>query len=356
VRANRAGALLTNAFGFVNGVGTTIAVGLVVYVGGRKVLAAEMTVGSLLVLVAYVRTLDEACRALLKTYGTLRSTEASVDRVFDVLDTREMVSDAPDARPLPKRDSRQDGHLMFEAVTFGYEPERPVLRELSLDVRPGETIALVGATGAGKTTLASLVPRFFDPWHGRVLLDGIDVSKVTLASLRQELALVLQDPFILPVTVAENIAYGRRGVTRDEIVAAAVAANAHEFIRELPQAYDTVLGEEGADLSGGQRQRIAIARALIKDPRVLILDEPTSALDAETERQVMEAMSRLMTGRTTLIIAHRLATVRQADRIAVLDGGRVVELGMHLELLATNGRYARLYALSALGGFSETAA
>jgi ATP-binding cassette subfamily B protein/subfamily B ATP-binding cassette protein MsbA len=256
---------------------------------------------------------------------------------------------------LPPRAAGRSGHIVFDRVTFGYEPDRPVLRELSLEVRAGETIALVGGTGTGKTTLASLAPRFFDPWHGRVLLDGLDLRSVKLASLRDELALVLQEPFILPLTVAENIAYGKLDAGRDEIVAAAVAANAHEFVRELPEGYDTVLGEQGADLSGGQRQRIAIARALVKDPRVLILDEPTSALDAESERLVMEALARLMAGRTTLIIAHRLATVSVADRIAVLDGGRVVELGTHADLLMAGGRYARLRALSVVGATREDA-
>ena len=355
VRASRAGALVSNSFGAVNGVATTIGVALVIYAGGRQVLAGELSLGSMLVFIAYVRTIDEACRGLLKTYGALRGAEASIDRVLEVMDAQEMVREAPDARPLPKYRAGQSGHLVFDRITFGYEPERPVLRELSLEVRPGETIALVGTTGAGKTTLASLVPRFFDPSHGRVLLDGVDLRKVTLSSLRGDLGLVLQDPFILPVTVAENIAYGKQQATRDEVVAAAVAANAHEFIRELARGYDTVLGEEGANLSGGQRQRIAIARALLKDPRVLILDEPTSALDAETERQILAALSRLMAGRTTLIIAHRLATVRVADRIAVLADGRVVELGTHIELLAAGGRYAKLYASSTLGTSVETA-
>jgi ATP-binding cassette subfamily B protein/subfamily B ATP-binding cassette protein MsbA len=286
---------------------------------------------------------------LLQSYGALRTAEAGVDRVLEVLDARELVAESAGARPLPARGTRSIGRVVFEDVTFGYEPQRPVLHSFNLAIEPGETLALVGASGAGKTTIAALVPRLFDPWHGRVLLDGMDVRDVELASLRAEVGLVLQDPFLLPISILGNIAYGRPDASRDDIIAAAVAANAHEFIRRLPDGYDTTIGEQGATLSGGQQQRIAIARALLKDSRVLILDEPTASLDGETERLVMQALERLMVGRTTLIIAHRLTTVRRANRVAVIDGGRIVELGTHADLLATGGRYAQLYASSALG-------
>jgi ATP-binding cassette subfamily B protein/subfamily B ATP-binding cassette protein MsbA len=235
------------------------------------------------------------------------------------------------------------GHVLFDRVSFGYQPGQPVLRAIELELLPGQTLALVGRTGAGKSTLASLLPRFFDPWDGRVLVDGHDLREVTLRSLREQIAIVLQEPFLFPLSVAENIAYGRPGATQEEITAAARAANAHDFISRLPAAYDTVLGERGGTLSGGERQRLAIARALLKDAPILILDEPTSAVDADTESQLLEALGRLMAGRTTLLIAHRLSTIRDADMIAVLEAGQLAELGSHQQLVDLDGVYGRLY-------------
>lgn len=350
VLASRAAAVVNHCYSMVNGAATTLGVALIVYAGGERVLAQQMSVGTLLVFIAYTRMLENAARGLLATYGSLRTAEASIDRILEVLDSADTVREAPAARPLPSRGSAPAGRIVFDQVTFGYEPGKPVLKAVSVEVKAGEVLALVGSTGAGKSTFASLVPRFFDPWQGRITLDDVDIRDVQLASLRAEVALVLQDAFILPITVAENIAYGRPDASRDDVIAAAVAANAHEFVTRLPQGYDTVLGEQGANLSGGQQQRISIARALLKDARVLILDEPTSALDAASEHAVMEALGRLMTRRTTLIIAHRLSTVRRADRIAVLDDGQIQEIGTHDELVAAGGRYARMHALHEVTG------
>ncbi len=326
--------------------GTVTALGTagVILIGGLHVLRGTLTLGSLLVFLAYLISLYSPLETLAYLSGSYAGAKAAGRRVLDLLDSDEGVREMAGAKELPTLEGPR-GHVVMEHVTFGYEEGRAVLRDVNLEARPGETVALVGPTGAGKSTLVSLIPRFFDPWEGRVTLEGQDVRTLTLASLRNAVALVLQDPFLLPLSVAENISYGRPGATHEQIVAAARAANAEEFILELPQQYQTVIGERGASLSGGQKQRLAIARAIVKDASVLILDEPTSALDARTESLLMEALERLMKGRTTFIIAHRLSTIRKANRIVVVDGGKVAEMGTHQELMAREGLYKRLHDL-----------
>jgi ATP-binding cassette subfamily B protein len=261
--------------------------------------------------------------------------------VVEVLEASPDVVDRPGAvAPVGVR-----GEVAFEGVWFGYERDRPVLRGVGFEAGPGEVVALVGPTGAGKSTLAGLLPRFFDPDRGVVRLDGRDLRGLRLESVRASVSLVLQESFLFPFSIAENIAYGRPGASREEIEAAARAASAHEFVSRLPDGYDTLVGERGAKLSGGERQRVAIARALLKDAPVLVLDEPTSALDAETERSLLAALERLMAGRTTLVIAHRLSTIRRADRILVLRAGEIVERGSHDELIALGGAYAHMHAI-----------
>lgn len=345
VKLSQRETLLKSAYGLANGCVTTVGNAIVLYIGGQQVLSRGMSVGSLLVFLAYLQSIQGAFRGLFGIYGSLKSVEANIDRVLEILDAKDGVQDAPHARLLPVLPAGARGHVCIEKVTFGYEPDYPVLQDITLEAQPGETIALVGVTGAGKSTLVSLIPRFFDPWQGRVLLDGVDIRDVQLKSLRSQIALVLQEPFLLPLSVAQNIAYGRPEASHEEIVAAAKAAKADDFIQQLPQGYDTVLSERGAILSGGQKQRLAIARALLKDAPVLILDEPTSALDAQTEMLLLEALDRLMQGRTVFIIAHRLSTILRANRIVVLEQGKVLEMGTHQELLAASGLYKRLHSL-----------
>jgi ATP-binding cassette, subfamily B, bacterial len=337
--------LVGGAYGLAGGLLTTFGAAVILYLGGQRVLSHAVPLGTFLVFLVYFRSIQGALQGLLGTYRGLKGAEANLDRVMEILDTEDGVRDAPYASPVL---SRPRGQVRFAGVTFGYDPDRPVLRDVSLEARPGETLALVGPSGAGKSTLVSLIPRLFDPWQGQVFLDDVDLRSLQLRSLRTHVAVVLQDPFLLPLSVADNIAYGRPGASHADIVHAAQAANADEFIRRLPQGYDTVIGERGATLSGGEKQRLAIARALLKDAPVLILDEPTSALDAQTEALLLEALDRLAHGRTTFVIAHRLSTIRRADRIAVLDHGQLVEIGTHQALLDARGAYQRLHAAQTL--------
>jgi ATP-binding cassette, subfamily B, bacterial len=342
VRSQR-GAVVGRSHGLVNGLTTTVGTAIVLYVGGQKVLSGVITVGTLLVFLSYFRSLQGALQGLVRIYVNLKAEEVKVDRVLGDLEASDEVRELPGAKPLPARPEGERGHVRLEGVTFGYGPGYPVIKNITMEARPGEIVALVGPTGTGKSTLVSLIPRLFDPWEGRIILDGVDVREVELSSLREQISVVLQEPFLLPLTVAENIAYGRPGAGREEIVAAAKAANADEFIRRLPSGYDTIIGERGGTLSGGEKQRLSIARALLKDAPVLILDEPTSALDAQTEAQLLDAIERLMRGRTTFIIAHRLSTIRRADRIVVLKDGKVAEEGTHDQLMTWGGSYARLH-------------
>src|ERR671931_355186 len=324
-----------------------VAVGtaLVLWYGAHEVLVHRLTPGELLVFLAYLSRLYGPMRNLSKFSDIMFRASVGLERIYGVLETEREVRDLPDARPAgPLR-----GHIAFEHVSFAYRPGEPTLKDISFHIEPGQVVALVGSTGAGKTTLASLIPRFADPSQGSVRVDGRDVRSYTLASLRSQIALVLQETILFYGTVRDNIAYGRPEATLEEIIAAAKAANAHEFIMELPEGYDTLISERGTTLSGGQRQRIALARAIIRDAPILLLDEPTTGLDASSEGQVVQGMARLMAERTTLVIAHRLSTIMRADLILVVEHGEIVERGTHQELLAQGGRYAELYELQFRG-------
>jgi ATP-binding cassette subfamily B protein len=317
---------------------TSAGTALVLYLGGRQVLGGEMTVGDLLVAMAYLASVFEPLSSVSRTFGKLQGSIASARRVLRTLDNQPEIRDRPGAVAAPAL----AGRVEFEDVGFGYEAERNVLEHISFTAEPGQTIAVVGLTGAGKTTLVSLITRFYDVSSGQIRIDGRDLRDYTVRSLRAQVALVLQDPLLMSGTIAENIRYGRLDANDDEVQAAATAAYAHDFIMRLPRGYETRLGDDGVQLSGGERQRVSIARALLRAAPILILDEPTSSLDARAEAHIFDALRGLMMGRTTFVIAHRLSTVRHADRILVLDGGRVVGFGRHEDNLKDVPLYREL--------------
>lgn len=324
---------------------TAVATSLVIIFGGMMVLRDTLAVGVLVAFALYVQRMFDPVRSLTMHYGQLQRAMTSGQHIFEILDMEPKVKDKPDAVPMP----RVRGEVSFQKVSFAYSPETPVLADVDLLIRPGERVALVGPTGAGKTTLVSLLPRLYDVTSGRIMLDGYDVRDVTRSSLSRQIGVVPQEPFLFSGTVGDNIRYRNLGATDQDVIAAARTVGAHDFIARMEQGYDAQVEERGLNFSPGQRQLISLARALVSDPRIVILDEATATVDSPTEMLIQRALNEVLRGRTALIIAHRLSTVRDADRIVVMDSGRIVEEGTHQQLLASGGLYARLYAINRAG-------
>ncbi|MCA9970157.1 MAG: ABC transporter ATP-binding protein [Anaerolineales bacterium] len=318
-----------------------VSIFLLLWFGGPLVLNSGLTVGALFALISYVLMLAGPVQRLGFLVNLAATASASATRVFEIMDTQNEIALRSGDEQMPQT----RGEVVFESVGFAYQPDQPILQDVSFYAQPGQKVALIGPTGSGKSTLTNLIPRFYDVTHGRIFLDGIDIRDLQLDQLRQHVGIVLQDPFLFSQTIAENIAYGRPDASMDDIIAAAEAARAHDFITGFPDGYDTRVGERGVTLSGGQKQRIAIARALLRNPRILILDDSTSSVDTETEYLIQQALEVLMEGRTTFIIAQRLLTLKNADYILVLDHGRIIERGKHDTLLELNGLYREIYDL-----------
>ncbi|MEM2906031.1 MAG: ABC transporter ATP-binding protein [Candidatus Bathyarchaeia archaeon] len=340
VDANMASTKLHLKFFPLLGFVTSSSVVFIWWFGSLQVTGGTLTPGTLIAFVSYMWMFYGPVQNLSNLIQPLQQAVTSGERVAEVMDVVPAITDDPDAQEFTIK-----GHVKFENVSFGYEPYIPIVHNINLEIKPGEVIGVVGPSGSGKTTLTKLLLRFYDPSKGRITIDGVDLRKIKLEAVRRQIGLVLQDPFLFDGSIGFNIAYGRDDAAPEEVIAAAKAAHAHEFIMNMATAYDSLVGERGSRLSGGERQRIAIARAIVTDPRILILDEATSSVDSITERHIQEALENLIRGRTTIIIAHRLSTLRRADRIVVLDKGRVVEVGSHAELLGNGGLYSQLYRI-----------